>query len=121
MKKEILKGEMMNDEQLDAVVGGNRGELSCDTKFLHAIGLMDHYYEPSYCGSHFLEVADEVNSALKKTGRYGVGITYNPNANNKYLLVELGTGVGWYTKRAELYQVICNAIGRPDFDYRQFL
>ena len=43
MTNEIINSELMNEEQLGAVVGGTRGELSCDTKFLYTLEIMDHY------------------------------------------------------------------------------
>ena len=40
MAKEILKDEVLKDEQLDAVAGGTSREIQKDTDFLQAIGLM---------------------------------------------------------------------------------
>ncbi|MBR3499139.1 MAG: hypothetical protein IKO05_09125 [Selenomonadaceae bacterium] len=40
MAKEILKDEVLKDEQLDAVAGGTSREIQKDTDFLQAIGLL---------------------------------------------------------------------------------
>ena len=37
MKDELLKDEMMTDEELDQVVGGTRAETSDDSKFLNVL------------------------------------------------------------------------------------
>ena len=121
MTNEIINSEMLNEEQLNAVVGGTRGELSCDTKFLHALGLMDHYYEPYYVGQHWREVTAEVSAAVKKTGSLGVGITYYSKRDNKYLLALVDLGVAWHKTRAEMYHAICRAVGKPRFDYKPYL
>lgn len=38
MAKEILKDEIMSEEQLDQVAGGNRDELALDTQLFNAMG-----------------------------------------------------------------------------------
>ena len=38
MAKEILKDEIMKEEELEQVAGGNRDELSLDTKLFNAMG-----------------------------------------------------------------------------------
>lgn len=40
MAKEILKDEVLKDEQLDAVAGGTSREIKKDTDFMKAIGLL---------------------------------------------------------------------------------
>ena len=40
MTTEILKDEILKDEQLDAVAGGTSREIHKDTDFLQAIGLL---------------------------------------------------------------------------------
>ena len=121
MANEILKEEIMNEEQLENVVGGTRGQLSCDTKFLHALGVMDHYYEPYYCEKHMSEVASEINSALQKAGFRELRIDTSVSGGNTYYFRK-----GEYTgvlvaPREEIYGEICDKLGKTDFDYKKFL
>ena len=39
MAKEILKDEILSDEELEQVAGGTIAETVKDTQFLHALGL----------------------------------------------------------------------------------
>ena len=124
MKKEILNGELMNEEQLNAVVGGTRGELSCDTKLLYALGLMPNFHEPGFCGSHAEEVAREIGRAVEKTGRLEMNVSYSSNGSNKYHVKESLPDGGWashFVTRAEAYRLICKAAGQPDFDYEKYM
>ena len=123
MTNEIINSELMNEEQLNAVVGGTRGELSCDTKFLHAIGLMDHFYDPGYVENHADEVAAEVRAAIQKTGDRDVQIDYYADGKNEYYLSEFVPGgrSSQMTSRRKLYESICMSVGKPDFNYEQYL
>ena len=123
MTEEILNSELMNEEQLNEVVGGTRGELSCDTKFLYALGLMDNYHEPGYVENHVDEVAGEVSSALKKIG-IDVKVFYSSNGANGYLVTRYfpgGPAEFQFTDRSAMYQIVCDAVDKPDFDYKKYL
>ena len=86
MAKEILNGELMNEEELDEVVGGSHGELSCDTKFLYVLGIINHYYEPGYVETHMSEVANEIETALARRGNsHSLKIYTALNNNNTYI------------------------------------
>ena len=120
-EEKILKDEIMSEEQLENVVGGTRGQLSCDTKFLHALGVMDHFYEPYYCEKHMSEVAGEINSALQRAGIRELRIDTSLTRGNTYYLRK-----GEYTgvlvaPREDIYGEICDKLGKPDFDYSKFL
>ena len=125
MTNEIISSELMNEEQLDAVVGGTRGQLSCDTKFLNALGIMDHYYEPSYIESHMGLVTTEVtaafNNALNRAFVDRVHIDASVGGNNIYKLGHFPPTISKNVSRRELYQKVCAAVGKPDFDYSKYL
>ena len=123
MTNEIINSEMLNEEQLNAVVGGTRGELSCDTKFLHALELMDDYHDPGYVENHVEEVAGEVSSALKKIG-IDVKVFYSSNGTDGYQVTRYfpgGPAEFQFTDRSAIYQIVCDAVGKPDFDYKPYL
>ena len=126
MKKEILNGELMNEEQLDKVVGGARGELSCDTKLLNAIGLMPNSHEPGYCEKYTKDVIGEISDAVRKTRppfHLEVEIIYSANGSNQYKLTGYAPGgaVTNDVSRAYFYRCVCEAVGKPDFDYEKYL
>ena len=124
MKKEILNGELMSEEQLNAVVGGTRGELSCDTKLLHALGLMPNSHEPGFCEKYADDVAEEISNAVRKTGRLEVKINYSANGNNQYRLARHAPGgvvLIDNATRAYFYRLVCAAAGKPNFDYNKYL
>ena len=125
MANEILKEEIMNEEQLDAVVGGTRGQLSCDTKFLNALGVMDHFYEPYYCQTHTSEVAGEINAALKtlgraKNGAKGFSVQANLEGSNNYRY-RVGFWNSHNCSRSAMYKMIAEAAGQPNFDVSKYL
>ena len=81
---EILKDEIMSDEQLDGVAGGNAAETGKDVKFLSAIGA--------------LAQGDETNLArmTRAFAKLGVGVvihgdvngyTDHPDWNNEYFII----------------------------------
>lgn len=123
MANEILKDEIMSEEQLENVVGGTRGQLSCDTKLLNALGVMDHFYEPYYCQTHTSEVEAEVNAALKtlgasKHGAKNFSIQANLDGDNSY---RVGNWANPNCPRNVMYKMIAEAAGQPDFDVSKFL
>ncbi len=122
MAKEILKDEILTEEQLENVAGGTRGELSCDTKFLHALGLMHNFYEPGFCEKHMEDVQEEVNEALAKLPEVGTmgkfSVKANLNGANSY---RVGTWANPNCPRDVMYRAIAKAAGQPNFDYSKFL
>lgn len=123
MANEILKDEIMSEEQLENVVGGTRGQLSCDTKLLNALGVMDHFYEPYYCQTHMSEVEAEVNAALKtlgesKNGAKRFSVQANLEGGNNY---RVGNWANPNCPRSVMYKMIAEAAGQPDFDFSKFL
>ena len=117
MANEILKNEILTEEELDNVAGGTRGELSCDTKLLNALGVMDYFYEPGHCESHMSEVQGEINDYLKDSGvlkGFSVSATKLDGANS----YKIGDKE---VPRAKFYHDVCQALGKPDFNWKQFL
>ena len=121
MATEKLTSELMNEEQLDAVVGGTRGELSCDTKFLYALGLMNRQYEPGYCEGNMNSVVREVTSALRNLG-IRIRIDTHLERKNDYVLgAERPDEVGLSTTRHDLYKMVCEKAGKPDFNFTKYI
>ena len=117
MAKEILKDEILTEEELENVAGGTRGELSCDTKFLNALGVMDYFHEPGYCENHMEEVQGDVNDALKGVDALkGFSVTsVDVKSANTYSID------GKKVSRSKFYSSVCNALGKPDFNFKQYL
>lgn len=122
MTTEILKDEIMSNEELDNVVGGTTSELANDIKFLHALGLMDHHYDADYCSSHMGQVQNEINAAIKGLrsahGASGFSVSASADGANAYSVSN------WRVQgcpRDVMYKMICEGAGKPDFDYSRFL
>ena len=106
-------------------LGVTCNELSCDTKLLNALGLMDHYYEAPYCTQHKEEVLDEVNAITTRLQRTKHGFTsrnfevcVKPDGTNEYFV---GNWAEPACPRNEMYKMIAEAAGQPYFDVSQFL
>ncbi len=117
MAKEILKDEILTEEQLENVAGGTRGELSCDTKFLNALGVMDYFLEPGYCENHMTEVQGDVNEALQSVEALkGFSVTsVDVKGANTYSID------GKAVSRVKFYRSICKALGKDDFEYKKYI
>ena len=117
MANEILKDEVLTEEQLENVAGGTRGELSCDTKLLEAVGVMDFSYNAGYCENHMAEVQSEVNGYLNENDKLkGFSIaTVDVKGANTYKIGDKTVS------RAKFYDSICKALGKDDFKWKKFL
>ena len=58
MTNEILKDELLNDEELESIAGGNAEETANDSRFLNSLnGLTDRYGELKIrTGNHDAEI-----------------------------------------------------------------
>lgn len=84
MKDEkIFEDEMMSDEELEQVAGGNICQTSEDSKFLYEHGIIDKSYTDSGTMQHWDSVSKEVDKGWTK-----VGITCVPRlfGNNWYFM-----------------------------------
>ena len=100
-------------------------DLSCDTKLLHALGLMDHEYDAHYCQIHRQEVEDEVNAITLNLGRTKYGyhsrkfkVRAYDDGHNEYFV---GNWARPECPREEMYKMIAEAAGKGDFDTSRFL
>ena len=117
MAKEILKDEILTEEELDNVAGGTRGELSCDTKLLEAVGVMDFSYNAGYCENHMTEVQSEVNGYLKENDKlkdFSIATVKLDGANT----YKIGDKT---VSRAKFYDSICKALGKDDVNWQKYL
>ena len=117
MENEINKEEVLTEDELEQVAGGTRGELSCDTKFLNALGVMDITHEPGYCQNHMTDVRKEINSYLQDNSNLtGFKVSaVSVNGENTYRIH------GKKVPRSKFYHDICQALGKSNFDYKQYL
>ena len=117
MAKEILKDEILTEEELDNVAGGSRGELSCDTKLLEAVGVMDYSYSPGYCESHMTEVQGELNQIMagnEKLKDFSIASVDVKGANT----YKIGDKT---VSRAKFYNSICKALDNTDVNWKHYL
>lgn len=67
MAKEILKDEILKDEELEHIAGGNRQQLALDTQLFKAMGYMEQAYTLSEINdSNVNEISSKVGMLWKK-------------------------------------------------------
>ena len=125
MANEILKDELLSEEELDKVAGGTIAQTVKDTQLLHALGLMDRAYTASEIQSDPSAVEVEINGAIHLVmgGNhhfYEVGV--NANSDNTYELnyIEENEPTQYFS-RAGFLRSVCNAAGQPNFDISKYL
>jgi|GEM_PF-4547297 len=112
MAKEILKDEIMNEAELEQVAGGNRDELSLDTKLFNAMGgRMEAYDLYQITNNNVNGIAARVTSLYSKLG---IEVKYNDlGASNYYIN-------GKWIPRNQAVTEAMNRAGYHDMDPKQF-
>ena len=124
MANEILKDEILSEEELDGVAGGTIAQTVKDTQFLHALGLIDKAYTAAECKQDLGYVSEVINTAVwNLTGTnhsaYGVGV--NENSANTYSYNDFGMDISENFTREEFLSTVCRLAGKPNFDYKPYL
>lgn len=87
MAEEILKDEIMSDEKLEQVAGGNMGQTSYDSELLYAYGLLDDYHGLLHMNFHWKSDSAEVDAGWRKAGITCVSKPGSKrNGSNQYFL-----------------------------------
>ncbi|MBR0288854.1 MAG: hypothetical protein IJQ82_07735, partial [Selenomonadaceae bacterium] len=84
MAKEILKDEILKDEELEQVAGGNRDELALDTQLFNAMGgRIPAYDKYDITNTNVNGIAAKITSLYSKLG---IEVKYNDlGASNYYI------------------------------------
>ena len=124
MAKEILKEEILSEEELDKVAGGTIAETVKDTQFLHALGLIDRAYTASEVQNDPDTVDRVIDSAIFQfSGSHSwYQVDMNANSANSYMYryIEDHEPRTNFTREGFLKR-ICHEAGKPDFDYTPYL
>ena len=122
MANEILKDEIMTEEELDGVSGGTIAEAVKDTQFLHDVGLMNRSYDAKYCKGHMSEVNNAILDATAGLLGNHTNILVNASAAsaNRYVIVSEGEEDRVLT-REQFYKCVGSCLGRTDIDYSKYL
>ncbi len=113
MANEILKDEIMNEEELEKVAGGNRDELSLDTKLFNAMGgRMEAYDLYQITNNNVNGIAARVTSLYSKLG---IKVKYNDFGASEYF-----TKSGQPISRNQAVEMALNQAGYHDMDPKQF-
>ena len=83
MAKEILKDEILSDEELDQVAGGTIGETAGDSQILYDYGLMDNHYGSIPVMFYWGSKSAEVDAGWAKAG---ITCVTKPCDGNDYFL-----------------------------------
>jgi hypothetical protein len=112
MTKEILKDEIMNEEQLDKVAGGNRDELALDTQLFNAMGNRSKAYDlEDITNTNVNGISAKITSLY---GKFGIEVKYNDfGASNYYINGQ------WISRNQAVVEVL-NRAGYHDIDPKPF-
>ena len=112
MANEILKDEIMNEEELEQVAGGNRDELSLDTKLFNAMGgRMEAYDLYQITNNNVNGIAARVSSLY---GKLGIKVEYNDFGASRYFKNNRPIS------RNDAVVAALNEAGYHDMDPKQF-
>ena len=82
MTKEILKEEILKEEELEQIAGGNRDELALDTQLLNTMGnRMEPYTLYQLTDANVRGISARVTSMF---GQFGIKVEYNDTGASKY-------------------------------------
>lgn len=113
MKDEkIFEEELLSDEELENVAGGTLNEMVKDSKFLHALGLMDRAYSAKEIKDNKTGISTLINEAFGSQGMWveaetGLKNVYGDDDYNDYT-------------RAQAYKALADKV-KPGFNYRKYL
>ena len=111
MTNEILKDEILKDEELEQVAGGNRDELALDTQLFSAMGRMKGVDKYEITNTNVNGIAARVSSLYSQLG---IQVKYNDlGASNYYMN-------GNWIPRNKAVEVALNNAGYHDMDPKQF-
>ena len=84
MTKEILKDEILKDEELEQIAGGNRDELALDTQLFNTMGNRIKAYDlDDITNTNVNGIAARITSLY---GKLGIEVKYNDfGASNYYI------------------------------------
>ena len=112
MTTEILKNEMMSEEQLDQIAGGNRDELALDTQLFSAMGGRTTPYDvENITNTNVNGIAAKITSLYAKLG---IQVKYNDFGASSYSID------GNPTTRNNAIVEALNRAGYHDIDPSQF-
>ena len=68
MAKEILKDEILSDEELEKVAGGTTEDTAYDSRFLYERGLVDDWHGETATDLHWVSYSAAVDEGWRKAG-----------------------------------------------------
>lgn len=84
MSNEILKDEILNEEELDQVVGGSLKEVSLDREFLRDIGFNIEWKNTDYIYNYFDKISTELRNTWSEAGVLCKSISNGDYTKNVY-------------------------------------
>ena len=112
MTTEILKDEILKDEELEQIAGGNRDELALDTQLFNAMGGRSKAYDlEDITNKNVNGISAKINSLYSKLG---IQVSYNDFGASSYSID------GQPTTRNHAIEVALNRAGYHDIDPKPF-
>ena len=112
MTNEILKEEILKDEELEQIAGGNRDELALDTQLFNAMGgRITAYDVEDITNTNVNGISAKINSLYAKLG---IQVTYNDFGASSYKID------GQPTTRNHAIEVALDRAGYHNIDPKPF-
>ena len=112
MTNKILKDEILKDEQLDKIVGGNRDELALDRELFNAMTPRRSPFEEEITNRNYKQIAAKVGCLWQK---FGITMKYNDTGASNYYVD------GKWTPRNEAIKTVLFRAGYHDINPDQFM
>lgn len=113
MMKEILKNEILTEEQLGNIAGGNRDELALDTQLFNTMGGRIKAYDlADITNTNVRGITGKINSLYSKLG---IKVEYNDLGASKYYIN------GKCIPRNQIVMEALNRAGYHNVDSKQFM
>ena len=113
MTKEILKDEILTENELEQIAGGNRDELALDTQLFNAMGGRIKAYDlEDITNTNFRGIAAKVGPLWQK---FGITMKYNDTGASNYYVD------GKWTPRNEAIKTVLFRAGYHDINPDQFM
>ena len=112
MTNEILKEEILKDEELEQIAGGNRDELALDTQLFNAMGGRSPAYTlDDITSANVNGIAGKITALY---GKLGIQVEYNDFGASSYKIN------GNWIPRNKAVEIALNNAGYHDIDPNQF-
>ena len=112
MTKEVLKDEILTENELEQIAGGNRDELALDRELFNAMTPRRSPFEEEITNRNYKQIAAKVGCLWQN---FGITMKYNDNGANSYFID------GKLIPRNEAIKTVLVRAGHPEIEPEPFM